>query len=68
MIEFENATFKDFENISKLNIDESSKIFEKYLSYKKYDDHQSYRIISKSGCSSKMILESKYGQEFISFK
>ncbi|WP_159634641.1 aminotransferase class I/II-fold pyridoxal phosphate-dependent enzyme [Sphingobacterium composti Ten et al. 2007 non Yoo et al. 2007] len=64
---FNNKTFKDFENIQDLDINGRSEIFSDYLSYVKYDDQQTYRVIATSGCNSKIKLESELGEEFISY-
>lgn len=66
-IDFAKATFRDFENIAEMDIDQRSDIFSAYLNYTGYDDYQSYRVIAKSGCSSEMSLESVYGDSFISY-
>jgi glycine C-acetyltransferase len=64
---FDNKTFKDFENISELDISGRSEIFSEYLSYVRYDDQQTYRVIATSGCNSKIKLKSDFGDEFISY-
>lgn len=64
---FDNKTFKDFENISELDISGRSEIFSDYLSYVRYDDQQTYRVIATSGCNSKIKLKSDFGDEFISY-
>ncbi|MBD1428749.1 MULTISPECIES: aminotransferase class I/II-fold pyridoxal phosphate-dependent enzyme [Sphingobacterium] len=64
---FTNKTFKDFENIPEMDINERSEIFTEYLSYVKYDDQQTYRVIATSGCNSKIKLKSQFGDEFISY-
>lgn len=64
---FTNKTFKDFENIPEMDINERSDIFTEYLSYVKYDDQQTYRVIATSGCNSKIKLKSQFGDEFISY-
>lgn len=64
---FRERTFKDFENIPSLDLNERSKLFSEYLKYVKYDDQQSYRVVAQSGCSSSMNLKSQYGAKFISY-
>ncbi|NQD69782.1 aminotransferase class I/II-fold pyridoxal phosphate-dependent enzyme [Sphingobacterium shayense] len=64
---FDKLTFKDFENIPELDLNDRSKIFKKYLTHMGFDDFQSYRIVGKSGCNANMTLESKHGDSFISF-
>lgn len=64
---FKEKIFKNFENVPSLDINERSKLFSEYLRYVKYDDQQSYRVISQRGYSSQMVLQSQYGTNFISY-
>ncbi|WP_149913467.1 aminotransferase class I/II-fold pyridoxal phosphate-dependent enzyme [Sphingobacterium cavernae] len=66
-MDFHNKTFKDFENITELDINGRSEIFSDYLSHVRYDDQQTYRVVATSGCNSKIKLKSDFGDEFISY-
>jgi glycine C-acetyltransferase len=67
MINFENASFKDFENLPHMNLLQRSTIFNDYLNYTGYNDGQTYRVVGKSGCAPEMELDSRFGTRFISF-
>lgn len=66
-MDFHNKTFKDFENITELDINGRSEIFSDYLSHVRYDDQQTYRVVATSGCNSEIKLKSDFGDEFISY-
>lgn len=66
-MDFHNKTFKDFENITELDINGRSEIFSDYLLHVRYDDQQTYRVVATSGCNSKIKLKSDFGDEFISY-
>lgn len=55
-INFEKASFRDFENIPGLDAKERSREFQRYLDYLKGKGHLNYRIQSNSGCAPEMDL------------
>jgi len=55
-IDFNNASFKDFENVPGQDIFETAKEFQRYLDFLKSNDHLNYRIQSLSPVGPEMDL------------
>lgn len=55
-INFDRATFKDFENIPNEDIKGRADIFGRFLDYMKDNGHMNYRLLGMSGCSSEMDI------------
>ncbi|CAA7197174.1 aminotransferase class I/II-fold pyridoxal phosphate-dependent enzyme [Chryseobacterium potabilaquae] len=67
-INFETATFKDFENIPELDIAHRAEIFYDFLNYMKSNGHMNYRLKNTTGTNStvKVNIDNE-NREYVSF-
>lgn len=56
-IDFVQATFKDFKNIPEVNAFERAEKFNEFLDYMKDNGHLNYRLVTSTGCSPEMEIE-----------
>ncbi|MGK6352942.1 aminotransferase class I/II-fold pyridoxal phosphate-dependent enzyme [Parapedobacter sp. DT-150] len=56
-IDFNQATFKDFENIPGMEINERSLIFSQFLKFMEHNGHMNYRLLNSSGCAPEMSVK-----------
>ncbi len=55
-IDFNKATFNDFENIPNMDIEQRAKIFSEFLNFMKNNGHMNYRLLTISGCAPEMKI------------
>ncbi|OYZ27519.1 MAG: hypothetical protein B7Y24_17455, partial [Sphingobacteriales bacterium 16-39-50] len=58
-IEFNTASFKDFENVDGLDAWKRAGLFQNYLNYLDNNGRLNYRLISSSGCGPEMNILTK---------
>ncbi|HEY1061656.1 MAG TPA: aminotransferase class I/II-fold pyridoxal phosphate-dependent enzyme [Daejeonella sp.] len=58
-IEFNTASFKDFENVDGLDAWKRASLFQNYLNYLDNNGRLNYRLISSSGCGPEMNILTK---------
>ena len=56
-IDYAKASFKDFEDISGIDIFKRSKVHDGYLSYLRENEFMNYRLLATSGCGPEIELE-----------
>ncbi|RMZ59874.1 aminotransferase class I/II-fold pyridoxal phosphate-dependent enzyme [Chryseobacterium nematophagum] len=67
-INFETATFKDFENIPELDIAHRAEIFYDFLNYMKSNGHMNYRLKNTTGTNSTVKVNiNNENREYVSF-
>ncbi|SEK65408.1 aminotransferase class I/II-fold pyridoxal phosphate-dependent enzyme [Parapedobacter koreensis] len=69
MIDFNQATFKDFENIPRMDIRQRSAIFCQFLEFMEENGHMNYRLLNETGCAPEMktrLTGSDNGETYIS--
>jgi glycine C-acetyltransferase len=69
-IDYEKASFKDFENIPGLNAFERAEAFDDYLNYLDDKGHLNYRLLNTTGCGPELdILTSRSAgpERYVSF-
>lgn len=70
MIDFDKASFKDFENIPGIDLIGRAKVFTEFLNFMEINGHMNYRLLAHSGCGPEMEIELKEGAQprnFVSF-
>lgn len=55
-IEFSKASFKDFENVSRMDAWERARLFNQYLHFLDKEDRLNYRLVSVTGCGPEMNI------------
>jgi glycine C-acetyltransferase len=55
-IDYEKASFKDFENIPGLNAIERAQAFDEYLNFLDEKGHLNYRLVNTSGCGPQVSI------------
>lgn len=55
-IDFNKATFRDFENIPGMDIRRRAAIFTRFLRFMKENGHLNYRLLNHSGCAPEMRI------------
>lgn len=55
-IDFKKATFKDFENIPHLDLQQRAELFFSFLKFMEENEHMNYRLTSLSGCAPEMEI------------
>lgn len=67
-MDFNKATFKDFENIPELNMSQRAEVFYDFLAFMKSNGHMNYRLKNFTGCNSVMDVEIEdQNKSYISF-
>ena len=69
-INFANASFKDFENIPGLDIQQRAELFSDFLGFMTDHHHMNYRLLNLSGCGPQMQVitpVSTLPQKYVSF-
>lgn len=56
-IDFDNASFKDFENPAGLNVYERAGLFDEYLDFLQSKEHLNYRLVGLTGCGPTVDLD-----------
>ncbi|SMD43584.1 glycine C-acetyltransferase [Aquiflexum balticum DSM 16537] len=56
MKNFENASFKDFENVPEMDMYQRAKLFDKYLDYLLDNNHLNYRLETSTGCGPELKI------------
>jgi len=70
IINFENASFRDFENIPNMDILERATVFNDFLAYMEKNGHLNYRFQNISGCGPEMEVITNTGnlhKNYVSF-
>lgn len=62
-IDFQKASFKDFEMIPNLNAFQRAEIFKEFTDYMEVQGHMNYRFVTSSGCGPEMWVNSPYLKE-----
>lgn len=62
-INFNKASFKDFENITDLDSFQRSEVFQHYLNYMKENGHMNYGFKSFSGCGPEVLLNTLFSKK-----
>ncbi|MDQ1095952.1 MULTISPECIES: aminotransferase class I/II-fold pyridoxal phosphate-dependent enzyme [Chryseobacterium] len=66
-INFENASFKDFENIPGYDMMQRADYYYEFLEYMKYKGRHHYRLQNNTGCGSVINVGEKSPRDYISF-
>jgi glycine C-acetyltransferase len=59
-IDFDKASFKDFEKIPNLNFLERAKTFMEFTNYMETHGHMNYRFITQNGCGPEILVSSPF--------
>lgn len=62
-INFEKASFKDFETIPNLNAFQRADIFKEFTDYMETQGHMNYRFVTSTGCGPEIWVNSPYLSE-----
>ncbi|WP_184550712.1 aminotransferase class I/II-fold pyridoxal phosphate-dependent enzyme [Mucilaginibacter sp. FT3.2] len=62
-IDFEKATFKNFENIPDLNAFQKAEIFKDFTDYMEDQGHMNYRFVTSNGCGPEMWVSSPFQKD-----
>lgn len=62
-IDFQKASFKDFETIPNLNAFQRAEIFKEFTDFMELQGHMNYRFVTSSGCGPEMWVSSPYLKE-----
>ncbi|WP_040625663.1 hypothetical protein [Mucilaginibacter paludis] len=59
-IDFQKASFKDFERIPDLNAFQRAEIFKDFTDYMEVQGHMNYRFVTSNGCGPEMWVSSPF--------
>src|SRR3546814_1578050 len=69
-IDFNTATFKDYEKIQDHDINDRAEVFHQFLLHMEKNGHMNYRLLNSSGCGPEMTVNTpvhKDGFNYVSF-
>ncbi|EHQ30930.1 aminotransferase class I/II-fold pyridoxal phosphate-dependent enzyme [Mucilaginibacter paludis] len=62
-IDFQKASFKDFERVPDLNAFQRAEIFKDFTDYMEVQGHMNYRFVTSNGCGPEMWVSSPFQKE-----